>query len=316
MTQPAAPQANLRIAISGASGFLGSALMARLQREHITIQRLRRAEREGVGPSDIAWQPNTGQIDLASLDGVNAVINLSGEQIAQRWTAKRKRAIRDSRVDSTTLLARSIETLPHPPRVFVSGSAIGIYGDRGDEELDEESQLGSDFLAEVAEAWEQSTEPARAAGIRVVLIRTGVVLSPNGGALARMLPFFKLGLGGKIGSGAQWMSWIGLRDWLSAVELALATEISGPLNLVAPNPVTNEEFARTLGRVVGRPAIVPVPELAVNFVFGEMGRATLLASQRIRPRRLLEAGFEFAHPTLEQALRAERGLDDDVPAPS
>ena len=317
MTQPpnrqANLQANLRIAISGASGFLGSALTARLEREHITIQRLRRAER--VPPPDIAWQPDTGQIDVASLDGVNAVINLSGEQVGQRWTAKRKRGIRDSRIDSTTLLARSIAELPHPPEVFVSGSAIGIYGNRGDEELDEDSQVGSDFLAEVAEAWEHSTEPARAAGVRIVLIRTGVVLSPNGGALARMLPIFKLGLGGKIGSGAQWMSWIGLTDWLSAVELALATEISGPTNLVAPNPVTNAEFARTLGRVVGRPALVPVPELAINMIFGEMGSATLLASQRIHPRRLIEAGFEFAHPTLEQALRAEQGLDPDRPAP-
>jgi hypothetical protein len=308
-------QPNRRIAISGASGFLGTALAARLQRESKTIQRLRRAER-GAPPPDIAWRPDAGRIDIAALDGVDAVINLSGEQIARRWTPKHKRAIRDSRVDSTTLLARSIAGLPHPPRVFVSGSAIGIYGDRGDEELDEESRLGTDFLAEIAEAWEHSTEPARAAGIRVVLIRTGIVLNPHGGALARMILPFKLGLGGKIGSGSQWMSWIGLEDWLSAVEFALDAGVSGPMNLVAPNPVQNAEFAKTLARVLRRPALVPVPAATINLIFGEMGRATLLASQRIHPRRLTEAGFEFAHPTLEQALRAELGTDlDRVPSP-
>ena len=307
-------QPNRRIAISGASGFLGTALAGRLKRESTTIHRLRRAER--AAPPDIAWRPDARWIDTAALDGVDAVINLAGEQIARRWTPERKRAIRDSRVDSTTLLSRSIAGMPHPPRVFVSGSAIGIYGNRGDDELDEESELGTDFLAETAEAWERCTEPARAAGIRVVLVRTGIVLSPEGGALAKMILPFKLGLGGKIGSGCQWMSWIGLDDWLSAMEFVLVAGVSGPMNLVAPNPVPNAEFARTLARVLGRPALVPVPAVAISLILGEMGRATLLASQRTYPRRLTEAGFEFAHSTLEQALRAELGTDDDrVPRP-
>jgi uncharacterized protein (TIGR01777 family) len=310
MTQPRSRQSdqpNRRIAISGGSGFLGSALARRLQRESITIQRLRRGER--ATPPDIAWRPDAGRLDVVALDGVDALVNLAGEQIARRWTPKRKRAIRDSRVDSTTLLSRSIAELPHPPQVFVSGSAIGIYGDRGDEALDEESRLGTDFLAEAADAWERATEPARAAGIRVVCIRTGIVLNPHGGALAKMIVPFRLGLGGRIGSGAQWMSWIGLEDWLSAVEFALARDVSGPMNLVAPNPVPNAEFAMTLARVLGRPALVHVPGLAIDLIFGEMGRATLLASQRIHPLRLTEAGFEFVHPTLEQALRAELGAD-------
>ena len=303
-----------RIAISGASGFLGGALAARLQRESMTIQRLRRGERAAA--PDVAWRPGAGKIDIAALDGVDVVINLAGEPIARRWTRARKRAIRDSRVGSTALLSRTIAELRHPPTVLVSGSAIGIYGDRGEEELDEESHLGTDFLAEAAAAWEESTEPARAAGIRVVLIRTGVVLNPRGGALAKMLVPFSVGLGGKLGSGTQWMSWIGLEDWLSAVEFALAAKVAGPMNLVAPNPVTNAEFAQTLARVLRRPALVPVPASAITLLFGEMGRSTLLASQRIHPRRLIEAGFEFAHPTLEQALRAELGAGDHGQPPS
>ncbi|HKW45862.1 MAG TPA: TIGR01777 family oxidoreductase [Gemmatimonadaceae bacterium] len=308
MAQSPNPQpddANRRIAISGASGFLGTALASRLKRESTTIQRLRRGER--AASPDIAWQPDADRLDIAALDGIDALINLSGEPIARRWTSKRKQAIRDSRVNSTMLLSRSIAALRHPPRVFVSGSAIGIYGDRGDEEIDEESSLGADFLARTAEAWERSTEPARAAGIRVVCIRTGIVLNPRGGALAKMMLPFKFGVGGAIGSGAQWMSWIGLEDWLSAVEFALAADVSGAMNMVAPNPVTNAEFAKTLARVLARPAFIPVPALAISLIFGEMGHATLLASQRIHPRRLVEAGFEFAHPTLEQALRAELG---------
>jgi uncharacterized protein len=312
MTQSSSPLSDRparRIAISGSSGFLGTALANRLQRESITIHRLRRGDR--AAPPDIPWRPDAGRIDVAALDGVDAVVNLSGEQIARRWTPKHKRAIRDSRLDSTTLLSRSIADLLHPPKVYISGSAIGIYGDRGDEELDEDSRLGTDFLAEVAAAWEHSTEAARTAGIRVVLIRTGIVLSPHGGALAKLVLPFKLGLGGKIGSGQQWMSWIALEDWLSAVEFAIAADVSGPMNLVAPNPVPNAVFAKTLARVLGRPALVPVPALALSAAFGEMGRATLLASQRIHPRRLIEAGFEFAHPTLEHALRAELGTDHD-----
>jgi hypothetical protein len=241
------------------------------------------------------------------LDGAEVVINLAGAPIAQRWTERHKRVIVDSRIKATALLARSIAELRAPPGVFVSGSAIGIYGDRGDEELDESSSPGSDFLARTAMAWEEATEPARLAGIRVVLIRTGVVLNPLGGALGKLLLPYKLGLGGRVGSGLQWMSWIGLEDWVNAVVFMLTANLSGPVNLVAPNPVPNAEFATTLGRVLARPALIPVPNTAINMLFGEMGRSTLLASQRVHPRRLIESGYEFSYPTLEQALRRELG---------
>jgi len=296
--------ANPRIGITGASGFLGSALAKRLHSRSIIVQRVRRGS-QAVQP-DVAWQPEKSRAQLAALSGAAAVVHLAGESVAERWTPAHKRAIRDSRVGPTGLLARALAELPAPPRVLLSGSAIGIYGDRGDEELDEASAAGSGFLADVARAWEDACAPARDAGIRVVHMRTGIVLNPAGGALAKMLTPFKLGAGGTIGSGRQWMSWISLGDWLSAVEFLLAEpSLSGPVNLVAPNPVPNEEFTRTLARVLSRPALAHVPAFAIDLLFGEMGRATLLGSQRVHPRRLMEAGFEFGCPTLEQALRAE-----------
>jgi uncharacterized protein (TIGR01777 family) len=298
-------QPSRRIVISGASGFLGSALARRLQSEGTTIQRLRRGARAAA--PDIAWRPEAGQIDATLLEGADEVINLAGAPIGQRWTERHKREIVDSRIQATGLLARSISELRRPPRVFVSGSAIGVYGDRGDEELDESSSLGSDFLARTATAWEEATEPASAAGVRVVFIRTGIVLNPQGGALGKLLLPYKLGLGGRVASGSQWMSWIGLEDWVSAVVFLLAGDVSGPVNLVAPNPVPNAEFATTLARVLSRPALIPIPEAAIDLLFGEMGRATLLASQRVHPRRLIEGGYEFSYPTLEQALRRELG---------
>jgi uncharacterized protein len=301
---PVARQSLARVAITGASGFLGSALARRLQADGIMVHRIRRAERASA--PDIAWRPSTGELDLTALNGVDAIVNLAGEPIAQRWTSERKSAIRSSRIAVTSLLARSIRQLDQPPRVMLSGSAVGIYGNRGDEELDEDSEPGSDYLAETTVAWENATEPARLAGIRVVLLRSGVVLNPSGGALAKMLLPFKFGVGGRVGSGTQWMSWIALGDWVGAARFLLAAEtVSGALNLVAPNPVPNAEFTTTLARVLGRPTLGRVPALAVELLFGEMGRATLLASQRVHPRCLLQAGFEFAHPTLEQALRAE-----------
>jgi uncharacterized protein (TIGR01777 family) len=234
------------------------------------------------------------------------VIHLAGEPIAQRWTSARREAIRESRVRGTELLARAIAALDRKPRVLLSGSAVGYYGDRGDEPVDEESAPGTDYLAGVAREWEGAAGAARDAGVRLVLLRTGIVLSPRGGALERLLPPFKLGVGGPIGTGRQWMSWISLDDHLHAMEHALATNgLHGPMNLVAPNPVTNAEFAATLGRVLGRPALVPVPSFALELLYGEMARATILAGQRAYPKSLLRSGFEFSHPTLEQALRFE-----------
>ena len=295
-----------RVAITGASGLLGSALASRLQQQGITVHRVKRGATAAA--PDIAWSPSTGILDLSALEGVDAIVNLAGEPIAQRWDAKRKAAIRESRLTTTSLLAGAIAKLRHPPRVFLSGSAVGYYGNRGDEELDEDSGPGSDFLAEVAVAWERAADGARQSGTRVALLRTGIVLSSAGGALRKMLMPFKFGLGGRVGSGKQWMSWIDLDDWVRATEFLLAADaIGGPVNLVSPSPVPNAEFTTTLARVLGRPTLGVVPELAVDLLFGEMGRATLLASQRVHPRRLVSAGFEFAHPTLEQALRAALG---------
>jgi len=308
MMPPAEPRvpnrAAARVAITGASGLLGSALAVRFREDGGTVHRLKRGTR-ALDP-DIAWNPDADTIDAAGLEGVDAVVNLAGESLLQRWTEGRKRRIRESRVRGTALLARTLAGLRQPPRVLLSASAIGIYGDRGEEELDERSSAGSDFLASVAREWEQATEPARAAGIRVALLRTGVVLSRHGGALAKMLLPFRIGIGGRIGAGKQWMSWIALADWIRATLFLLSSgALAGPVNLVAPNPVPNQVFAKTLARVLSRPALAPVPSGAIGLLFGEMGRATILASQRIHPRRLLEAGFEFEYPTLEGALREE-----------
>ena len=243
-------------------------------------------------------------------------MHLAGEPLAHRWTDERKRAIRESRVRGTELVARTIAALDRRPRVLLSGSAIGIYGDRGDEALDEESALGSGFLAGVAREWEAASVAAADAGVRVVLLRTGIVLSPKGGALARLLAPFKLGVGGPIGSGRQWMSWISLDDHVRAMEHALATTgLHGAVNLVSPNPVTNAEFAATLGRVLSRPALMPVPAFALELAYGEMARATILAGQRVLPRALLRTEFQFAHPTLDQALQSMRSRTARTSAP-
>lgn len=295
------------VAITGATGFIGSALVDDLAAAGHTVRRLVRSERHRR-PGDVMWDPAVGRLDPHALEGVDAVVHLAGEPIAQRWTTETKRRIRESRVGSTELLARTIASRARPPRVFVSGSAMGIYGDRGDEELDEASAVGRDFLAEVATAWEAAAEPAARAGVRVVKVRTGLVLSPRGGALAKLLLPFRMGAGGRVGSGRQWVSWIGLADAVGAIMHALATEaLAGPVNLAAPAPVTNAELTETLARVLRRPAIVPIPAFALRLVFGEMGEATLLASQRMRARRLLESGYRFRYPTLEPALRHELG---------
>lgn len=295
------------LAISGATGLIGSALVDALTGAGWVVRRLVRGSRmQRAG--DISWDPDTERLDPGELEGVEAVVHLAGEPIGQRWTEAARRRIRESRVESTRLLATAIASLTRPPRVLASGSAMGIYGDRGDEILDESSAAGQDFLAEVASAWEAEAQRAAVAGVRVVTLRTGLVLSPRGGALARLLLPFRFGAGGRIGSGRQWVSWIGLIDTVRGIQHTIDTEtLSGPVNLCAPNPVTNAELASTLARVLRRPAFFPVPATALRLIFGEMGEATLLASQRMQPRRLLESGFRFAYPSLEAALRYELG---------
>jgi uncharacterized protein len=293
------------VAITGASGFIGHALTERLRANGRRVRRLVRSARSG-SPDDIVWDPMRGVLAPRDLEGAEAVIHLAGEPIAHRWTSARRQAIRDSRVRGTELLARAIATLDRKPSVLLSGSAVGYYGDRGDEAVSEESAPGTDYLGGVAQEWETAAGAARDAGVRVVLLRTGIVLNPHGGALERMLPPFRLGVGGPLGSGRQWMSWIARADHLRAMEHALATTgLHGPVNFVAPNPVTNAEFAATLGRVLGRPSLVPAPAFALELLYGEMARATLLAGQRVLPKALLRSGFRFEYPTLEEALRFE-----------
>jgi len=295
----------LTVAVTGATGLIGSALVDRLRSRGHSVRRLLRSPR-AAGPGDVVWDPARDTLAPQALVGADAVVHLAGEPIAHRWTAARKRAIRDSRQQSTEQLAQAVRALDEKPRVFLSGSAIGYYGDRGDALLDETSVPGNDFLARLCVEWEGAAAPIADAGVRLVLLRTGVVLSPNGGALKRLLPIFRLGVGGPLGSGRQWMSWISLSDHLDAVEHALfADSLDGPVNLVAPNPVTSAEFASTLGRVLTRPALLPVPAFALELLYGEMARATLLAGQRVLPKALVASGFEFTEPTLEGALRAE-----------
>jgi uncharacterized protein (TIGR01777 family) len=291
------------IAISGSRGLIGSALVRALEARGHEVRRIIRGEPSS--PTDISWDTGRGTFDVSRLAGVNAVINLAGESLDQRWTTAARREIRESRVAGTSALARALASMDPKPRVLLSGSAIGVYGSRGDEILDERSTTGKDFLAEVCTAWEAAATPAADAGIRVVFLRSGIVLSRDGGALARMLTPFRLGIGGRLGSGRQWMSWISIEDYPRVVGFLLATEaIAGPVNVASPIPVVNAEFTRTLGRIMGRPSLFPVPAVALKVVLGEMAQDTVLASQRVVPRRLLEANFDFQHPTLESALRA------------
>ena len=259
--------------------------------------------------TSIAWDPTSSRVDLRALEGIDAVIHLAGENIAtHRWSAKQKAKIRDSRVHGTRLLAEALARLDARPRVLVIASAIGFYGDRGDELLDESSRPGSDFLADVAQEWEAAAEPARAAGIRVVFIRFGVLLSGRGGALAKMLTPFLAGAGGRLGNGRQYMSWLDLDDAAGVLYHALMTqELEGPVNAVAPEPVTNAEFTRTLGRVLHRPTICPVPALAARTAFGEMADAILLSSTRVQPAQLQKSHYRFRHRKLESCLRHQLG---------
>jgi len=294
----------VNILMTGASGMIGSALIPFLSsRKHNLGLLVRRPPHTSAG--EIFWNPHMDTIDALSLEGFDAVIHLAGENIAAGcWTHERKQRILDSRVEGTELLVRTLAALKKPPKLLISASAIGYYGDRGAEVLREDSRPGAGFLAEVCRKWEQAFGPASHVGFRLVVLRLGMVLSRTGGALSRMLPPFRLGLGGRIGSGRQYISWIALEDLMEIIHFALAdTSLHGAYNAVAPNPVTNLEFTRTLGRVLHRPTLFPIPAALIRLAFGEMGEQVLLASTRVLPSRLLAAGFSFRHPDLENALR-------------
>jgi uncharacterized protein (TIGR01777 family) len=292
----------MQIAVSGSSGLVGSALLPFLTAGGDRVTRL---VRKDAGVGEIPWDPAGGVRDLSHLEGVDAVVHLAGENIAAgRWTAARKEKIRRSRVEGTRRLSESLARLSRRPKVLVSASAVGFYGDRGDEILKEDSAPGTDFLAQVCREWEAATEPASRAGIRVVQLRFGMILSPAGGALKKMLLPFKLGAGGRIGSGTQYVGWIGIDDVAGVIHHAIVTEsLQGPVNAVAPTPVTNAEYTRTLARVLSRPAVAPMPAFAARLAFGELADALLLASQRVIPTRLQASGYKFRYPELEGALR-------------
>ena len=296
----------MNIAVSGSHGFIGSALVGSFQAAgHRVIPLLRgRSPVEG----GIAWSSEAAYVDTGKLEGIDAVVHLAGEPIPGRWTPKKKARILESRFKGTRLIAEAISHLAKPPKVFVCASAIGYYGDRGDEILREESPSGGGFLAQVCREWEAATEAAAKKGVRVVNLRIGIVLGAGGGALAQMLPPFRNGVGGRIGSGKQYMSWIALDDLVGIVQHSLNTEsLRGPVNAVAPNPVTNAEFTKTLGKVLSRPTIFPLPALVVKLVFGQMGEEALLGSQRVEPGRLQASGYEFRYPDLAGALQRAVG---------
>jgi hypothetical protein len=294
----------VKVLVTGSTGLVGSALVPFLAGGGSEVVRLVRSGSSAQGPT-FSWDPEAGRIDFADLEGFDGVVHLAGDNIASgRWNRARKERIRRSRVEGTRLLCEALARLSRPPRVLVCASAIGYYGSRGDKILREESEPGSDFLAEVCRAWEAAAEPASRKGIRVVHLRFGVILSSSGGPLARMLLPFRLGAGGIVGSGGQYMSWISLDDAVGAIHHALATEaLRGAANAVAPEPVTNREFTRTLGAVLGRPTLFPMPAFALRLALGEMADALLLSSARVEPARLLATGYRFRHPDLETAFR-------------
>lgn len=293
------------IAVTGASGLVGRELVAQLEAAGCLVRSLvRRPVKDAE--KEIYWKPSEGQIDAEELNGVDAVVHLAGENIAAvRWTESKKKRIVDSRIEGTRLLSQTLAELPSKPSVLVSASAIGYYGDRGDTRLDESSPAGDGFLAETCVAWEAATAPAQEAGIRTVLMRTGLVLSPEGGLMGTILPVFKWGLGGVVGSGDQYMSWITLGDLARSYRYALNNEaLQGPVNATAPHPVTNREFTAALGAAVRRPTIFPVPAFALRLATGEVADEMILASVNALPQRLLDAGFEFQDPELDPALQS------------
>ena len=294
----------MKILVSGSSGLIGSALLSDFSKAGHTVARL---ARPGKMPAagDVSWDPAQERIDLAALEGFDAVVHLAGENIAAaRWTLAQKQRIRESRVKSTRLLAESLAALTRPPRVLVAASAIGFYGDRGDEVLTEDSAAGSGFPPELCLAWEAASEAAARKGVRVATLRFGMVLAANGGALEMMLPAFRLGLGGPLGSGRQWVSWITREDALGIIQYAMTDErLRGPVNVVVPEPVTNRDFSRALGRVLHRPALLPVPALVLRLMLGEIADGLLLASNRVYPMKLDAWGYRFIHPELDSALQ-------------
>lgn len=290
----------LKILISGSSGLIGSALVPALRASGHEVKRLVRGTI--TAPDQISWNP-AEPLAPESVSGFDAVIHLGGESIAARWTEAKKRRILDSRVPATQHLAAALSKAQQRPRVFICASAIGFYGNRGDEILREDSPSGEGFVGEVCRQWEAAAQSVAGAGIRTVQIRTGIVLSPHGGALAKMLPPFRMCVGGNIGNGRQWMSWIDLRDEVGAIQCLLTNEsISGPVNLVSPNPVRNAEFTRILASALHRPAIFPVPAFAARLAFGQMADELLLASQRVEPAKLTSSGYKFQSPDLRTAL--------------
>lgn len=296
----------MRIGITGSSGLIGTALRRHLEAKgHEPVPIVRREPHEG----EIGWDPAAGALDADDLRPLDGVVHLAGAGIGDhRWTDEYKRTLLESRVAPTALLAERLAGLDDGPGVLVSGSAIGYYGDRDDEVLDEASESGTGFLAEICRAWEDSTAPAEQSGVRVAHIRTGIVLSSEGGALKKMLPLFKLGVGGRFGNGKQWMSWISITDEVRAITHLLENEVSGPVNLTAPEPVRNKEFADTLGDVLNRPTLLPVPAFGPKLLLGsELAEALLFDGQRVHPTALGASGFEFEHPRLDDALRSVLG---------
>lgn len=293
----------MRVTVTGSSGLIGSALVESLRADGHDVVRLIR--REPSAPDEARWSPADGCVEAAALDGVDAVVHLAGAGVGDRpWTKAYKRRIRDSRIVGTRTIAEAIAAADRRPGVLVCGSAIGYYGDTGDRETDEDAPPGEGFLADLVRDWEAAAEPAREAGVRVVHPRTGVVLTPEGGILGRTLPLFKLGLGARLGDGRQWTSWISMPDQIAALRFLIEREIAGPVNLTAPNPVTNETYTRTLGRVLRRPARLAVPAFVLRAALRDFADEGPLISQCVLPRRLEKAGFRFAHEHLEDALAA------------
>jgi len=301
----------LKIVMAGASGMVGGELKASLISAGHEVKTLVRRLAE-TQSGEIYWDPDKREIDKPLIEGMDAVIHLGGVNIGDaRWSKERKEAIRQSRVQSTRLLAETLASLSAKPKVFIVSSAIGYYGNRGEEVLVEESQPGKGFLPETCEEWERAADPARWSNLRVVHVRTGIVLSLSGGALPKMLPPFRMGVGGVIGSGKQWMSWIALEDLVGIFrEILYREDLSGPVNATAPGTVTNHDFTKVLGKVLRRPTLFPLPAFAVKLLFGEMGEALLLEGQNVQPGKLKKAGFKFLYPDLEQALRLLLGRVD------